>query len=496
MSDCSIMEMRFELKRALRGLDDFRRDLEETPASELDLVELERRVQALTNAVGRELMREVFTRADVEAPEVMIEGERWGNRRQSKTTYTTLFGDVEGVWRGIFSQPGGGPVMVPVELRLGLVEGRYTPTVARVLCRAKASMPAEEAAQLLKEAGVAAVSVSTLHRVPQAIAARYESRRDSINAQLRDAIRVPDGAVTAQVGLDGVMVPQDGEHARQRGRKTESPKAPRHETRYGPVHTLGPADDDDRQGRAWHEASVGTVSFWDIDGRRLSTIYLGRMPESRMLSLREELEQTLRVALAQRPDLDVCFASDGDRHQWKALDEMAERVSPRVTGRLWLLLDFFHAAQYLTEAAQLVYGVDSADSHATAAEWREILKHAPDGAERVLKSLRYHRDELKGDGAREKMQGIIDYLADNKKAGRLGYAAALAQHKPIGTGVTEAAAKTVVNVRMKRAGARFSQHGGQTIMLFRSAALSDRFEQLSSILEQTYKLKVLVARAA
>ncbi len=43
---------------------------------------------------------------------------------------------------------------------------------------------------------------------------------------------------------------------------------------------------------------------------------------------------------------------------------------------------------------------------------------------------------------------------------------------PIGTGVTEAAAKTVVGTRMKRAGARFSRHGGQTIMLFRTSILS------------------------
>jgi hypothetical protein len=57
----------------------------------------------------------------------------------------------------------------------------------------------------------------------------------------------------------------------------------------------------------------------------------------------------------------------------------------------------------------------------------------------------------------------------------------------------EAAAKTVVNVRMKRAGARFSQHGGQTVMLFRTAILSGRFDRLSSCLERTYVTRVKVA---
>jgi hypothetical protein len=483
------MEMNLELKRALRAVDDFRQDLNETPAGKLDLSELERQIQQVIHAVGRELIREVFERADVKQPEVVIEGDHWGNRRDSKAIYTTLFGDIE-VPRGIFSLPGGGPVAVPMELRLAIVEGRYTPRVARLLCRAKASMPAEEAAEMLKEAGVAMVSVSTLHRVPQAIAARYEQSRELINAQLRDAERVPDEAVTVQVGIDGVMVPQDGEHAKPRGRKAESPKAPRHEIRYGPVNTQGPANQDGIEGRSWHEGSVGTLAYWDKEGNRLRTVYLARMPESKMATLCDELELELQQALAQRPDLNVCFASDGDRHQWDVLEAIALRLPTRCTGRISFLLDFFHAAEYLSKAADLVYGADTADSYATSAEWRETLKHAEDGADRVLKSLRYHRDELPRNSQREEMQGIIDYLARNKKADRLAYAQALANHKPIGTGVTEAAAKTVVNVRMKRAGARFSQHGGQVVMLFRAAMLSGRFNQLASILEQTYTLKV------
>ena len=64
---------------------------------------------------------------------------------------------------------------------------------------------------------------------------------------------------------------------------------------------------------------------------------------------------------------------------------------------------------------------------------------------------------------------------------------------PIGTGITEAAAKTVVGVRMKRAGARFSQHGGQAVMIFRTALLSGRFDGLSDCLEESYKAVVKAA---
>ncbi len=50
--------------------------------------------------------------------------------------------------------------------------------------------------------------------------------------------------------------------------------------------------------------------------------------------------------------------------------------------------------------------------------------------------------------------------------------------------------KLAVGTRMKRAGARFSQHGGQTIMLFRTSILSYRFEAVHRELAQTYAANV------
>jgi hypothetical protein len=43
---------------------------------------------------------------------------------------------------------------------------------------------------------------------------------------------------------------------------------------------------------------------------------------------------------------------------------------------------------------------------------------------------------------------------------------------------------------MKHAGARFSQHGGQTVMLFRAALLSHRFTALHDELRASYAARV------
>ena len=52
--------------------------------------------------------------------------------------------------------------LIPLELRLGIVAGAYTPRVARILTKAVALMPEAEAEDLLDEVGVAKVSKSTL----------------------------------------------------------------------------------------------------------------------------------------------------------------------------------------------------------------------------------------------------------------------------------------------------------------------------------------------
>ena len=91
---------------------------------------------------------------------------------------------------------------------------------------------------------------------------------------------------------------------------------------------------------------------------------------------------------------------------------------------------------------------------------------------------------------RTDIKRAIDYIRNQHAHGRMNYPEALARHYPIGTGVTEAAAKTVVGTRMKRAGARFSQHGGQTVMLFRTAVLSERFDALHQELHATYTASI------
>ena len=66
------------------------------------------------------------------------------------------------------------------------------------------------------------------------------------------------------------------------------------------------------------------------------------------------------------------------------------------------------------------------------------------------------------------------YFAHNRK--RMDYAAYRLRGLPIGSGVVEAACKTVVGQRFKRPGMRWSIPGGQAILNLRVATLSERWE--------------------
>lgn len=56
------------------------------------------------------------------------------------------------------------------------------------------------------------------------------------------------------------------------------------------------------------------------------------------------------------------------------------------------------------------------------------------------------------------------------------YATVRAKHLPIGSGVTEAACKTLVSQRLKCSGMRWKTKGGQGVLTIRGLIQSNRFD--------------------
>jgi hypothetical protein len=90
----------------------------------------------------------------------------------------------------------------------------------------------------------------------------------------------------------------------------------------------------------------------------------------------------------------------------------------------------------------------------------------------VLRSLRNRRKTMAPEAA-EDLSKHIDYFSRNRR--RTAYASCRRENRPIGSGITEGACKSLVGARAKRSGQRWSQRGLSSALHLGAISDSDRF---------------------
>ena len=144
--------------------------------------------------------------------------------------------------------------------------------------------------------------------------------------------------------------------------------------------------------------------------------------------------------------------------------------------------------QVSTKSGQLhdaCYGEGNAKGRAQYEKLRHLLRHDCAGVEKVIRSLNHLRRTHPGN---KRIAEVLGYLRNNRH--RMGYAEAKAQNLPIGSGVVEAACKTLVTQRLKRSGMRWRHAGGQAILTLRALIQSGRFDSAWELLSGTYRREV------
>jgi hypothetical protein len=350
-----------------------------------------------------------------------------------------------------------------MELRAGIIEGRWTPMAARQATWVVAHLTPQEGEELFGMMGGMAPSKSSLDRLPKQLSERWEKDRADFEQALRRTEKIPRGTVTMAVSLDGVMLPmKDGARAAKRAEAAAAGKL-----------TRGPA------GHA--EAGCATVSYYNRDGDRLATVKLGRMPEHKKTTLKKMLADEVAWARGKRPSIGLVKLADGARDNWTYFDEQL----PDGTG----IVDFYHAAEHLKAALEACYGETNPKGHAQFEKLRHVLLEERRGVDKVIRSVVHLRNTHRRS---RKVASELTYFRRNRK--RMCYARWKAKGLPIGSGVVEAACKTLVTQRMKRSGMRWRHEGGQAILTFRALAQSERFERGWDLLAATYKSKVSLPR--
>ena len=125
----------------------------------------------------------------------------------------------------------------------------------------------------------------------------------------------------------------------------------------------------------------------------------------------------------------------------------------------------------------MIHGSDGAS--AVIHRWRLALLNRQSAPRDILLELwRSGKRHDRCDGARP-VHEAIRYLINHQQ--RMNYAGARRKGLPVGSGNVEATCKTLVEVRMKRAGSRWKEDTGEHILQLRSLALSDRWDEAMTL---------------
>jgi hypothetical protein len=182
--------------------------------------------------------------------------------------------------------------------------------------------------------------------------------------------------------------------------------------------------------------------------------------------------------------------------------ERARRVGAVVDGAVWCqsfvdlhapqavrILDFAHAAEYLTAIAQ-TSGVDGPLlSPAQLVEVRHALKHT--GPAAVLPQL---RTLVATQPTNVALASSLAYLEAREE--QLQYPQLLAEGWPIGSGMVESANKLVVEDRLKGAGMHWAEANINPMLALRNAVCNDRWEECWTVIEREQRSQVAVRRQA
>jgi hypothetical protein len=465
-----------EMKQALAKIQQAVRDV--LPAGEF--AEQERVTLVLLDEAGRGVLegrlREIAVGFD---DEVLVDGVLYKRHLPGTGTYHSLSGGLE-VPRDTFRQKGvhNGPTIVPVELVAGIVEGA-TPALGYNVAHGYAQHDMRQHGDALSAAHRVPPPRATLERLAKRIAAAATEQAPRIELKVRRAEKVPEGAYAISIGLDRTSTPMAEERPEDAPPKPE-PKRSKPRVRRAPL----PIDVNYRM------AYVGTVSIVDSQGHALATRRYAAPACDAPAPLVGRMMCDVRALLGRCPTLNVGVIQDGAHEMWSATrDGMALLVEQGVLNDWEEGVDRCHLAGRLNSALEIC-GLGPEQRAAMLSTWKDQLDLKDSAIDSIERDLRRRYAELPPD-KQERLWEHLVYLRNNKD--RMRYVTLAVRGLPIGSGVTESAAKTVIGQRTKKSGQHWSEPGLRGVLCLRAIHLSDRLPAFWVHFARGYKADVKAA---
>jgi len=412
-------------------------------------------------ALANELVRGVLEQdlqdiADSFEDFVEFQGQTYRRHLQGNARYPSLCGPIE-VARYTYRLVGvhNGPTITPLELEAGLIEGA-TPELARNVAHGYGENHMRAHLELLEKAHRVPPPRATLERLAKRLAASVDTETPRIEPKVRCLERVPPEACAVVVGVDRTTAPMEEPCDKQL-----KPRAKPHvRKRPAPVEVN------------YRMAYVATVTLVDQHGEALVSRRYASDACACEHTLIERVMADMRHYVTQRPELMVGVVQDGAHEMWNLVRPELEKLKQLGVIDSWSeAIDFCHLLERLSESLDLI-GDDNRIWRLQ--NWRADLETCNATIDSIASHLRFHRNDVKNTEKLAKLEAHITYIENNND--RMRYKTMRERGLPVGSGVTESACKTVVNMRAKGAGQRWHCDGLRGVLNLRAINASDRFD--------------------
>ena len=400
--------------------DDDQLVIEITVPKSRDFLQCEDDIQDALNEAGRLATAKCLEDFDADgSPVIMGGGEKLtAKRTKVSKKYESPYGTVT-VKRYAYQSSRGGQVYCPLEFNARIVAGT-TPRFARIVSYNYSHNNSAVVQSNLQQTLNRTVSRCYIQDVSAAVATHLEDKLRYWDCTASEPS--PREVAFISIGIDGTCMLFCEEGYRQ--------------------------------------AMVGSIAFFDAAGERLHTIYVAAAPEHGKATFLKRMEEEIARLKKIHREARYVGVTDGagDYVSW-----LKQHTSTQV-------LDFWHVVEYIHNASEAIYRTKKQRE-----QWIEQtchkLKHEHGAASAILDELQQAAGKKLSARVSENLRAAESYFTNNLE--RMNYASYRKRHLPIGSGITEAACKTVVKARMCGSGMKWKQSGSDCVLVLRALSLSE-----------------------
>jgi hypothetical protein len=418
--------------------------LGETPKS---LSEMERRMREALLQIGQFLLGAWLALQDGLYPAQTVECRCGGSAEyqfKREGVLLTLLGSIH-YKRAYYVCPTCHAGTYPLDERLGLRPGELSAELESLVGLTGAQTPFEKGSELFERLTLVGISPQSMDKATQTMGHEVMQVEAEWVAQSQDPAAV-----------DAQMRPGPGT-ARLYG-ALDATK----------VHT------DEKRGadeNGWRDLKVGAWfvteakppqnpdDAWDIEAREIT--YFCDICEAQKFGPLLWATGFQRQALQAQ---EIIFVGDGAEWIWNLVDEHFPHAIQ--------IVDWFHAAEYLTPVAQAAF-TDESEGKAWRTHARDLLWTSH--VDEVIAECAGFVEQKRGG---EPAQKALTYFRNNRQ--RMDYAGYRAKGYQIGSGTIESGCKQIGTQRMKVPGATWSLEGARRTAKARAAMLSGQWDYLTS----------------